>query len=274
MFFFFENRISSSRKDSEQFAKLRRLWKRPFTISGVSIPISDITGKTDKGWHLHYASGGFHVQDHEFLQTLDKIIRRNAAWTVSQTYERFEAFLYDISAHYLHVNQGDADKKEKEKFENNCKTGLPSPNSVNYWKQFVRFCYRGKNNNKIFCLIRNLAPQLPIAEKKNNRGADLPLRYEFFSEVRHAVIHADFIVKDDRIARWSKEKQYRLLRLFPANRENNKEGYRLAFTPKAAEEAIRYVAEYAFQTFKALSLSKGYEWNILEGLRGKGNRSK
>jgi hypothetical protein len=54
----------------------------PAAFMGMSLPIIDLTGKTDDGWLLHYASGGFSVADEEYVNALDAITRRNrtAAW--------------------------------------------------------------------------------------------------------------------------------------------------------------------------------------------------
>jgi len=64
------------------------------------------------------------------------------------------------------------------------------------------------------------------------------------------------------IKNWSKGKREILKEYFPSI--NIEQGYRIDITIKDATFCLELSSEYSFQVYKFLSISRGYDWNILQ----------
>ncbi|MDP3014097.1 MAG: hypothetical protein Q8M92_07650 [Candidatus Subteraquimicrobiales bacterium] len=249
-----ENQLGNFRKMFTEGIK-----KSKFDLSNVfvgsALVISDITEWPEDGWRIHYSTGSFHTRGEEYLALVDVLVQREASWAVSQGYESFETFLYDIVATFLANNVDKADSKKLGK----ARTPI---DTLEDWKQFVRKSYRGKQNKEIFKYFRDLAPDLTKAEKHNNRQVDLSEWYSVVTEVRHAATHSNLVIKSVRITGWPKKRIAILNKFFPGELEGT--GYILHLNRKNAEETLRGFAEYAFIIFKCLSNSVGYDWQIFK----------
>ena len=234
----------------------------PIILTGLSIPIIDLTGKTDHGWPLKYASGGFSVQDEQYVAALEALVSRNASWAVSQVYEAFETFLKDILAYYFMVNPSDAVPGKVAKFDGDQKSGGLAKNSFEYWRAYVGYVGHGTNNSGLFKLARALAPKLQQTEANKPLGIFLLDWYVAASKARHAVTHADFEVKPDEWNSMTEEQMLLSQQWFPCRMDDGRR--LLDVSPDHAERAIRMFLQYAFTIFKFLSDVKGYDWNIFE----------
>jgi len=235
-------------------------------VAGYSLAISDITGEHDNGWRINFPAGGYAILGHTFDDDLDDILSRNGCWAVSQGYERFETFLFDVTAAYLHSHPAQADKGLKDGFENKGKNEGASDTSLVYWQRLVRHGYRSSDNAKILGFLRELAPALSEAETSNDRNVDLTEWYAAVSEVRHAATHADCVVKEARLAGWPDDRQRHMASWFPYERDVGAKGMRLRLRKEHAEKALERFAEYGYQVLKRLSAACGYPCQ-LDGLR-------
>jgi len=229
----------------------------PAILAGCSLPVLDLTSPETK-W---YPSGGFYAADEGYVVAIDDLLYMYSAVVVSQGYEAFETFLFEIAAAYLHTKPGKADTEVKRKFELKGKNGGAKTSDLAYWQQYVR-CYRGDNNDKIFSLLRVLAPGICQCENSNPHGVDLVAWYDMVSEVRHAATHKDFLVKRASISDWSKEKMEGFSGVFSIGPEIAGEGYKLRIKVKQAEKALSMYGSYAFVIFKFLSIQDGYSWDL------------
>lgn len=238
----------------------KKVTELPTILTSVSLAVIDLTGKTDHGWPLNFAAGGFSAADAEYIEALDAVLARNASWAESQTYEAFETFLKDVLACFLTANPSEAKPADLSKFNMDAKSSGLTPASFEYWRGFVSYIGRGRNNSGFFKLARRFAPNLSMAEESNQLGLNLPDWFAAASEMRHAVTHADFEVEPNRWDPLSQNQKTLLQLFFPCRIRNGKR--MLAATVAKAEQAIRMFLQYAFTVFKFLSMSKSYDWDI------------
>ena len=213
-----------------------------------------------------YATGSFHAQDQEYIDSLAELVRQNSAVAISQGYEAFETFLKEQLSVYYHINQSDADTQRLQKFNTSRKVAGLNASQLEYWRAFVlHACYGSTNNDKYFKLLRDHAPGFATIEKTNPKGIDLTEWYNAVSEVRHAVTHAYFTIKRARISTWPQSRLDNLFAWFPVEPVALAQGHKLRINHQTAQTALSYVSEYAFQAFKHLSIAKGYKWDMLNG---------
>lgn len=225
--------------------------------TGANLIIRDLTEWPAHGWAEYYPAGGLIVEGKEYLNLIEVFVQRQSAWSIAQSYEAFEAFLFDFTASVI-AN----DKKGKflGRFPvENSEDGTFVPMNLEEWKVKVRQTYRSKNNCKLLKAIRTMAPNLEQAEVANNRRLNLRDWYKVISEVRHAVTHSDLLVKNARMNGWSVEEKS-LLQSVVAGKLNV-DGYALAPSQKNSEKTIQSFAEYSLAIFKSFSIECGYEWS-------------
>ena len=246
----------------------QRLWKEKDVkiprFLGARLVITDLTGPTDSGWLFFHPINGFSVKGHEFARMKEEAIRRLSCFSVAQGYEAFETFLKDTVASYLHIHQSVAEAKDIRKFEKQCNRSDSS--KVKYWMEFVRFAratYAGQENKKLFKFLRDVVPDLEVAEHNNTRGMDLTKWYKAASMARHAITHSRLEIKSGSWKYFDeKDRKY-----FPCKSEG--ERHFLAVRRKHAENCLNMFAEYGFLIFKCLSKKEGYQWDIVKGMRTK-----
>ncbi len=229
-------------------------------VAGSRLPISDLSNWPKDGWRRNYPTPHpFAVTGATYRRVFQSALSHNCAWSISQGYEAFETFLYDIAAGYLRANPCEADTGKLSEFELKEQNEDKSVGSFQYWRLFTKSAYT--NNRKLLQVLRRLAPKLRTWEKKNNRGLDLVEWFAVVSEVRHAITHSGGLLKAAKTAKWNEVRYTILRKSFPGTRRQ--QGYLIRMSLKSADSMLRLLGEYAFLIFKALSLAGGYEWNIL-----------
>ncbi len=248
------------------FEKLYRdsISKTSFDISmifsGARIVIRDLTEWPEDGWARYYPSGKFSSKGEEYFELIRVLLARESAWTVSQAYEAYEKFLKDISATLLLENQQLAETKKIEKFESDKKSNNLEKTDISFWRKYLDYHY--KTNTEKLKFLRKICPDISKGETKNNRVIDLTDWFAVVEELRHSATHSNFIIKTGRMKIWSKAKREILKKCFPGN--NIEQGYQLDITNKDATFCLELFSEYSFQVYKFLSISRGYDWNILQ----------
>ena len=218
---------------------------------GTRLVVSDLTEWPANGWRVNYPLQAFFSQGRQYVDMIDLIIRNHSHWTISQAYEAFETYLYNVVANYLYHDQTCIEQALQKKLKG-------TPQDLSTFRQAVRRVYRGKQNRQIFAYLRGLAPKLQLAEAKNNRGMDLGEWYEVVSEVRHAITHADSLIKSTRA--WNNSWLFLLTANFPGT--GTADGYRLSLEHDSATKVLTIFAEYALQIDKHLCRAAGYHWSI------------
>lgn len=253
------------------FEKLYRdsISKTSFDISmifsGARIVIRDLTEWPEDGWDRYYPSGKFSSKGEEYFELIRVLLARESAWTVSQAYEAYEKFLKDISATLLLENQQLAETKKVKKFESDKKSNNLEKTDISFWRKYLD--YHCKANTEKLKFLRKICPDISKSETKNNRVIDLTDWFAVVEELRHSATHSNFIIKTGRMKNWSKAKREILKKYFPGN--NIEQGYQLDITNKDATFCLELFSEYSFQVYKFLSISRGYDWNILQKKKGK-----
>ena len=229
-------------------------------FSGTSLVIRDLTEWPASGWAVYYPSGVFSTKGEEYFKLISVLLARESSWTISQSYEAFEKFLKDISATFFRENQGLAETKKVEKFESDKKSGNLAKTDIAYWRGYIDYHYQ--TNAEKLKLLRKICPDIPMGEKKNNRVVDLTEWFTVVKEVRDAATHSDFTIRAYRMKNWSQSKRNMLEKFFSGVSVDQE--YKLNTTSKNAECCLQLFSEYSFQIYKFLSISRGYDWGILQ----------
>ncbi len=229
-------------------------------FSGSSLAIRDLTEWPQNGFAIYYPSGVFSSKGEEYFKIIRFLLARESSWTVSQAYEAFERFLKDISAALLLENKGLAEPKKLEKFESDKRSNNLTETNIAFWRGYIDYNY--KTNTDKLKFLREICPDISMAEMKNNRAINLTEWFSVVEELRHSATHSNFIIYAKRMTNWSKPKREILQRHFSGIKIE--EGYQLDTTIKNATFCLELFSEYSFQIYKFLSISKGYDWNILQ----------
>jgi len=229
--------------------------------AGAALVIRDLTEYPEDGWAVYYPTGSFVSQGEVYLQMIDVLVSREAAWTVSQGYEAFETFLKNIAAAFLFRHSQYADANQLTKLDSMPTKSAVKPERFEYWEEFIARSYR--TNSELFKFLRKIAPELDEAEKRNNRNMDLKEWYIVVGEVRHAVTHADMLIKPKRMHSWSLARHELLINWFPG-KDKIDDGYEPELDRKGAESNLKLFAEYAYTVFKCLSKLENYNWKVFK----------
>jgi len=256
LIFILENRFANYRKqtinDNVDLSKL---------FAGSSLAIRKLSEWPKDGYARYYPSGKFFVSGKNYLETLGQLIQRESAWTVAQGYERFESFLFGISAIFLVNNNGYAEKEKKkiiEKCKNKLKLSNFQLNNVQNWRLVLKKCY---SNKDILKSIRKWVPNFEnVVEKNNNRMINLIDWYRVVTEVRHATIHSNLIIKNKVLQKTlrSRERKALLKKYFTG--EQSITGYKLTLCKEKAMLNLCIFAEYALEIFNNLSDKANYDY--------------
>jgi len=229
-------------------------------FSGSSLAIRDLTEWPQSGFAIYYPSGVFSSKGEEYFKLIRVLLARESSWTVSQVYEAFESFLKDVSAALLLENKMLAEPKKVEKFESDKRSNNLTKTNIAFWRGYIDYNY--KTNTDRLKFLRKICSDISIVETKNNRAINLTEWFSVVEELRHSATHSNFIIYTKRMTNWSKTKREILQRYFSGI--NTDEGYQLDITIKNATFCLELFSEYSFQIYKFLSISKGYDWNILQ----------
>ncbi len=210
--------------------------------AGSYLVITKLTGSIKDGCPrcpIYYKTGIFITKGENYLETLNQIINRESVWTISQGYERFESFLYDIVTMFL---------------VNNYKSVLNNEEWRSILKRF--------NNLKILKKIQEWAPNFEDVVKNNNRRINLFSWYSVISEVRHAGVHSNLIIKNKKLQKilQSQEKKAILEEYFPGERSSI--GYEINLNEEEAELNLKIIGELAVEIFNNLSAKANYDYKI------------
>lgn len=230
-------------------------------LAGSALVIRDLSEFPPDGWPRTYPTDSFSVRGEEYIQIIDDLICRYAAWTISSAYETFETFQKNIIFDFLNIsdNYGKYERVFQDKLSEFKEKSNPFDRTlIEDWTKFVKYAYK----NKFFRLIRTITPELKTVEKQNNQSIDLTVWYTVITEVRHAVTHFNRLIKNCRIRKW--QPNHHALLANQINVVCDQHGYALNPTIKNARDILILFAEYGFAIFKCLSELENYDLgNIL-----------
>lgn len=228
---------------------------------GHRLAITDLSEFPADGWRRYYpAPGLFGIEGKEYLNFTDSVIERESAWVTSQCYETLEIFIKNILSSFFQNNQIYIEHDKMQKFLSAKEIGYEM-GTVEDYKEFLSYSYRGKNNRKLIMIIKKVSPEFSELLTKNNRGIYLAEWYEVFSEVRHAVTHMRLILPNETVENFSPDQKNYLNVYFPV--ENCSSGFRLKMNRKSVESNVNLTAEFAYLIFKCLSNLRNYGNDIM-----------
>lgn len=231
-----------------------------YLLAGSSLVIRKLTEFPNDGW-AYYPTGKFIARGQDYLEVLNQLIKRESAWTVSQGYERFESFLFDIVAMFLANNNKFAKVEEENK-------------DIKYWKiklnlnksqlnnEEWRLVLKRLNNLDILKNIQKWAPNFKNAIEKNNRKINLFSWYFVIAKVRDAATHSNLIIKNEILQKilQSQEKKAILEEYFPG--EQLSKGYKINLSNEKTELNLKIIGELALEIFDNLSIEANYDYEI------------
>lgn len=230
----------------------------PELAAGSSLVIRDLAEWPSHGWPVFYSSGAFGTSGQEFLDQVDVLTSREAAWATALGFEALETCVKDLLAAYFLAVPLAADPRVFSKAEKSLRKAGHRPGSPEFWNSFVRRQYRSADT--VLAEIRRIASQLEEAEQHNSYQRDLVSWFAVVSEVRHAVVHSNLTLATPRWASMPTDLQLLTEALFSGMQGPN--GFELRPSVKQATEALRGLVEYGYAAFKALSIAGQTEWRI------------
>lgn len=223
-------------------------------LTGRKLIISDLTEWPAHGWRVYYPTGAsFEAEGWEYIYLVDQMASTVAGWSVAQSFESFETYLYDVLAYLMEHSNSESNAKVLR---------LPRGEApVEEWGKRVRARWRKPDNRELLSRIRRLAPHLEEVETANNRSIDLSAWYSALTEVRHALTHSGGLIKAQARSRLNPSAHNLLSQHFSGTEVDG--GYMLRVTPDESFQALELLAEYAFGIFKSLSLAASLPWRVL-----------
>src|SRR5450759_140824 len=137
----------------------------PELAAGSSLVIRDLAEWPSHGWPVFYSSGAFGTSGQEFLDQVDVLTSREAAWATALGFEALETCVKDLLAAYFLAVPLAADPRVFSKAEKSLRKAGHRPGSPEFWNSFVRRQYRSADT--VLAEIRRIASQLEEAEQHN-----------------------------------------------------------------------------------------------------------
>lgn len=245
-------------------------------VLGSKLIISDISGPTDNGWWYNYpTSANYIVRFDEYQKKANDLVTMFCQFAICQYYEAFETFLKDILAAYCYLNPniGRAIRTKHIRKRRHPKWYViprlfskdkNSLTSFTEWKNEVRKFNTGKNNKKLFEILRSLSSSNFKFESDNNTGFSLKIWYNHYSIIRHSITHSNGFILNNQYNEINKQSYSEYY--FPLKKDGDR--YRVSIQKQNANAICKLISEYAFQIFKYLSYEMDHEWRVLKNIRG------
>ncbi|MHB1483028.1 MAG: hypothetical protein ACYCYI_00030 [Saccharofermentanales bacterium] len=234
-------------------------------FAGKSIIVCDLINLADNGYRKIYPSGLFQVRGKEYLEFAEKIKTRESLISIELAYENFERFLKKITSQYLSKNPQFIQNDKMEKYKETMNKKGDNYNNKNLEENmngYLKSAYKGKNNKYLLKFIRNISKEFTLYEKNNTKTFNFACWFNVLSEVRHAVVHTNFIIEKQIFEKLIKEEKDTLNKSFPGKETSI--GYELSIDIKNAEKTFELLLDYGYLIFKCLSSSANYKWEIFK----------
>lgn len=212
-------------------------------VSFSSLAISDITGLTDNGWTINFSTGASRATfARNYKEEAINLVSIECCYAVAQSFEAIEKLFKDL-VYEKSSNDG-------EFFE-----GIKSAK----FPENIRSKYPG--GKKLFTFVRKATKE---SFRKFSHSNNYKLKFSEFwhllSEVRHAITHSQGIANKKNIF---KSLEYEALynHFFDFTEEPNDQ-IRIVIDYKQLNAIIKSIAEFAYQVYKILCISDGFDYRV------------
>lgn len=226
-------------------------------ILGSTIAIRDLSieQENEDYYNLHPVETKYEIYLEDLEKFNDKLIKKNCAYFLAQSYEALEKFLNEIITQYILI------KRPLEFVSDNLNAEL----TFDATKAELKKEKRGKNGNKyLLKILRKISAEYKNVERKNWKDINLIDWFDIYSEIRHAVTHKSQIIEKEIVENFSNKKKELFDNYFPC--EETELGYLINIDHRQTSELINLTAEYGFLVFKTISKAENLNWEFLKKL--------
>lgn len=209
-------------------------------VGDIPITFNDLSSKlaVDKQSNLRVLRP---ISRKQYLDFIKKITAREIGYGISETYEYFEVFLYDILAVYF-------------KLKHKSYGGLRKQIQI---RTKIKNEFRSTNNSKAFEFLRRNCEIYKKYEAHNTTKLNLIDWYVVFSLIRHGITHSAQSVSKNSYLKLSEKQKALFDELIP----NKKTKEYIFMQPNylALRKVIERSSAHAFLIFKGLSEVMSFE---------------
>lgn len=173
------------------------------------------------------------ISREDYIDLINDISHHQIGYAISQCYEYFETFLYDILAAYV-------------KIKNNTYTGDHSE-----MRASLKYELRSKNNTKAFAMLRKESKVYKRFEQSNTSKINLSDWYAVFSLARHSITHSASSIKREDYEKLSEAQLVLFNKIFLTKADTDFVSIKPTYI--AFRNVIKYSHSHALLIFKGLS---------------------
>ena len=226
-------------------------------ILGSTIAIRDLSieNESEDYYNLHPVETKYEIYLKDLEKFNDKLIKKNCAYFLAQSYEALEKFLNEVITQYILRN-----RPLEFVFDS-----LNADLTFDATKAELKKEKRSNNGNKyLLKILRKISTEYKNLELKNWRNLNLIDWYDIYSEIWHAVTHKSQILEKEIVENFSSRKSELMDYYFPC--EETELGYLINIDHIRTSDLITLTAEYGFIVFKTLSKVENLNWEFLKKL--------
>jgi len=187
-----------------------------------------------------------------YFKHLKEVKIREASWCLSQSFEAFERLLSKIVYLTHELNPDCIYERRKKKFEEKCPVQAKSKN--NYVLNYVNYTYRSNRNKLKF--LKGFSVTFKQYSVENYSLLNFEDWFKFFSEVRHAIVHNEMIIKHNKY-NWSNVNKRFMDKYFPGSLSEN--GYVLLLESNNVRLNLETLLGFGFLIYKSLTTKLNYD---------------
>jgi hypothetical protein len=213
--------------------------------TGSALIISDLSGPTDNGWELNFHTRVFRETLKEHYSTeIMNLVSRECCLTYAQSFEAFETFLKDILFYETTISA---------KFEAYVSKFL-TPGSLLTRRTMP-------SGEKLFKVLNRVAgPSLKKLFAVNNVGLKHRETFYALSHARHAIVHSRSFIEMSKIS--ASKIQLDTFKYFFDITESSNGLVEIRLDAPRYKKLLKRFPEYAFQIFKAISVTHRLEYDF------------
>lgn len=227
-------------RDSQFYTKFELpINANTMVIRDVSInDIEKATFPTSIHHTLHFDDLNPHLED---------LIAKEGMICIANCYEILESLMYDLYTEYKRSYEShESHESIKEDFKTiRSLVKKDFGNNIDLFKQLKRVCEEIQ------------AHSLP---SQNWKKLDLLNWLKVLNQVRHCIVHSQFVLKKSTLSKFNPEMRKILDKYFPYIETN--EGLALKLNHTKSEYQIQCILDFGYFLFKSLSIDSDLEWKI------------